>query len=100
MPRLALASTPIVSFTREGSVFSRQITISHILTGQRLFAGNLRDLSLGSRFLSFTDTVSATVDTEGVVDVKFSMQRVDRLLSDPEFVLPSDSAIVVISPNF
>ncbi len=100
MPRLALASTPIVSFTRDGSVFSRQVTISQVPTGQRIFAGNLRDLSLGSRFLSFTDTVSATVDTEGVVDVKFSLQRVDRLLSDPEFVLPSDSTIVVISPNF
>ncbi len=100
LPRLALASTPVVRFTQEGSTFSRQVTIKQVPTGDRRFAGSLRDLSRGSRFVAFTDTVAAKVDTGGVVDVKFSLKRVERELSEQELVFPADSTVVVVSPNF
>lgn len=100
LPRLALASTSVISFTREGSNFSRQVTIKQIPTGNRLFAGSLRDLSRGSRFVAFTDTVVAKVDTGSVGDVKFTLKRVNRSLQDQEFVFPADSTVVVDSPNF
>jgi hypothetical protein len=100
LPRLALASTPVIRFTQEGSAFSRQVTLKQIPTGDRRFAGSLRDLSRGSRFVAFTDTVAAKVDTGGVVDVKFSLKRVERQLSEQELVFPADSTVVVVSPNF
>jgi hypothetical protein len=100
LPRLAIASTPVVSFTRDGQGYSRQVTISQIPTGNRLFAGSLRDLSRGGRYIVFTDTVSAKVDTSAVGDVAFTLKRVDRLLRDSEIVLPADSTVVVVSPNF
>lgn len=100
LPRLALASTPVVRFTQEGSTFSRQVTIKQVPTGDRRFAGSLRDLSRGSRSVSFTDTVVAKVDTGSVVDVKFSLKRVERELSEQELVFPADSTVVVVSPNF
>jgi hypothetical protein len=100
LPRLALASTPIIRFTQEGSTFSRQVTLKQVPTGDRRFAGSLRDLSRGGRFVVFTDTVAAKVDTGGVVDVRFSLKRVERQLSEQELVFPADSTVVVVSPNF
>ncbi|MSS72256.1 MAG: hypothetical protein EXS64_12310 [Candidatus Latescibacteria bacterium] len=100
LPRLALASTPVISFTREGNTLSRQVTIKQIPTGDRRFVGNLRDLRRGGRFVAFMDTVMAKVDTGSVGDVKFTLKALGRSLQDQEFVLPADSTVVVTSPNF
>jgi hypothetical protein len=101
LPRLALTSTPVVKFTQEGDTFSRQVIIQQVPTGDRRFAGSLRDLSRGSRFVAFTDTVVAKVVAESVVDVKFSLKRArDRELMKEELKFPADSTVVVISPNF
>ena len=100
MPRLALASTPVLSFTRDGDAFSRQVTIDLVPTGTRRFAGNLRDLRQGKGTVTFTDTVSAKVDTGDVVDVELSLKRLDRVLQLQELVFPRDSTVVILSPNF
>jgi hypothetical protein len=100
LPRLALASTPVTRFTREGNTLSRQVTIQLVPTGDRRFAGNLRDLKQGSRFVAFTDTVVAKVDTGGVADVRFTLKALGRQLTDLEYVFPADSTVVVSSPNF
>ena len=100
LPRLSLASSPVSRFTKETSAYSRQMTIEIIPSGDRRFAGVLRDLSRGSRFVAFSDTAAVKVAAGQVVDVRFSLKRLNRQLSDPEFVFPADSTVVSKSPNF
>jgi hypothetical protein len=100
LPRLSLASSPVSRFTKETSAYSRQLTVEVVPSGDRRFVGVLRDLSRGSRFAAFSDTASAKVAADQVVDVRFSLKRLNRLLSDPEFVFPADSTVVSRSPNF
>lgn len=100
LPRLSLASSPVSRFTKEASGYTRQTTIEVVPSGTRRFAGVLRDLSRGSRFAAFSDTSSVKVQADQLVDVRFSLKRLNRVLTDQEFVFPADSTVVSKSPNF
>jgi hypothetical protein len=106
----ALAMLPLASVglgTRwsllDDEVFSRRVTVSQIPTGTRRFVAQLKDLSSG-KSLAFVDTVDARVDTFGVAEAVFELQRVrgqldlEAIFTQP--TLPPDSTVVVIVPQF